>query len=39
MASNYNLTTFKAISTFTKELAEIFEKDHHPLKLYFRLLK
>jgi len=38
MASNYNLTTFKAISTFTKELAELYDKEHHPLKLYVRLL-
>ena len=38
MASNYNLTTFKAISTITKELAEIFANQHHPLKLYLRLL-
>lgn len=39
MTTDYNLTAFKAISSFTKELAEMFDDKHHPLKLYLRLLE
>lgn len=38
-SSDYNLLTFKAISNFILELAEIFSNDSHSLKLYSRLLK
>ena len=37
-SSDCNLITFKAISTFINELAEIFANDHHPLKLYTHLI-
>ena len=37
-SSDCNLITFKAISTFINELAEIFAADHHPLKLYAHLI-
>ena len=37
-SSDYNLLTFKAISTFIAELAEIFSETNHSLKLYSRLL-
>lgn len=37
-SSDYNLLTFKAISTFITELAEIFSETNHSLKLYSRLL-
>jgi hypothetical protein len=37
-SSNYNLLTFKAISTFVTELAEIFSSKNHSLKLYSRLI-
>jgi len=37
-SSDCNLITFKAISTFINELAEIFSADHHPLKLYSHLI-
>jgi hypothetical protein len=33
-----NLITFKAISTFVKELSDIYGKKHRPLKLYSRLI-
>lgn len=39
MLSEYNLLTFKAISTFTDDLTEIFGADNHSLKLYQRLLQ
>ena len=38
MSSDYNLKTFKAITSFTIELNDMFGNNHHPLKLYFRLL-
>ena len=38
MTTDYNLLTFKAISTFTNDLSEIFGTDYHSLKLYQRLL-
>jgi hypothetical protein len=38
MTSDYNLSTFKAISTFTNDLSEIFGGENHSLKLYQRLL-
>jgi hypothetical protein len=38
-SSDYNLLTFKAISNFILELAELFSDDSHSLKLYSRLLK
>ncbi len=37
-SSDYNLLTFKAISTFISELAENFSEKNHSLKLYSRLL-
>lgn len=37
-SSDCNLITFKTISTFISELAEIFASDHHPLKLYSHLI-
>ncbi len=36
--SDHSLIAFKSISTFVKELAEIFSAKNHPLKLYARLL-
>lgn len=38
MTTDYNLSTFKAISTFTNDLSEIFGGENHSLKLYQRLL-
>ena len=38
-SSDYNLLTFKAISKFVNELAEIFATDNHSLKLYNRLIQ
>lgn len=38
MESN-NLLVFKAISTFVKDLSELYGKQHHPLSLYRRLLE
>lgn len=46
MTLNVNMTTttdkdliaFKALSSFVDELSELFEKKHHPLKLYKRLI-
>ena len=38
-SSDYNLLTFKAISKFINELAEIFSSDNHSLKLYSRLIQ
>ena len=35
---NINLIAFKAISDFTKDLDEIFGKEHKPLALYARLI-
>ena len=37
-SSDYNLLTFKAISTFISELADNFSEKNHSLKLYSRLL-
>ena len=37
-SSDYNLVAFKAIITFSNELAENFGKHNHALKLYDRLL-
>jgi hypothetical protein len=33
-----DLIAFKALSSFVDELSELFEKKHHPLKLYKRLI-
>ena len=38
MTTDYNLLTFRAISTFTNDLSEIFGGENHSLKLYQRLL-
>lgn len=38
MTTDFNLLTFKAISSFTNDLCEIYGKDYHELKLYQRLL-
>lgn len=37
-SSDYNLITFKAISTFIKDLADLFGSTNHSLKLYDRLI-
>jgi hypothetical protein len=37
-SSDYNLITFKAISTFITDLSEIFGSTNHSLKLYDRLI-
>lgn len=36
--TDYNLLTYKAISSFTNDLSEIFGNENHELKLYQRLL-
>lgn len=38
MTTDTSLITFKAISNFTKDLAEVFEEKHRPLKLYAHLI-
>jgi hypothetical protein len=38
-SSDYNLITFKALSKFINELAEMFSADNHSLKLYNRLIQ
>ena len=38
-SSDYNLITFKALSKFVNELAEMFSADNHSLKLYNRLIQ
>ena len=38
MNSDTSLMCFKTISNFTKELGELFSKQHRPLKLYCRLI-
>lgn len=39
MKTDYNLSTFKAITTFVNDLSEIFAADNHALKLYQRLIE
>lgn len=38
MSTDTSLITFKAISNFTTDLAEVFDDKHHPLKLYAHLI-
>lgn len=38
-STDYNLLTFKALSKFINELAEMFSADNHSLKLYNRLIQ
>ncbi len=38
MSTDTSLITFKAISNFTNDLAEVFEDKHRPLKLYAHLI-
>lgn len=39
MLNNTTVLTFKAISDFIKDLAELFLDQHRPLKLYFHLIE